>query len=96
MSTTGEALRGPIPTAASEVPGPSVRQRYDRPVGDGRCEAYISGRPNALPLSPECPNRACWLGIVCGRFRGVSLKRVLGAITSATPSDGLTFRRLTW
>jgi hypothetical protein len=45
MSTTGEVLRGPIPTAAAEVPGPSVRQRYDRPVGDGRCEAYIWGRP---------------------------------------------------
>jgi len=59
MSTTAQALRVGIPTAAAEVPGP----RFGNPVSDAYvtvgCEAYIWGRhlvniANRVPVSPGC------------------------------------------
>jgi len=76
MSTTAEALRVPIPTAAAELPGPPVRQRDDRHVSDGRCEAYISGRPVV-----NMANRVA-------AFTGLAAPSVLGVVDITVTSNG--------
>jgi len=62
MSTTAEALRMPFPTAAAEVPGPSVRQRDDRGVSDGRVRGLHFGPTAGQHGQPRCRfhRAACW------------------------------------
>jgi len=45
MSTTADAPRAPIPTAATEVPGLRVGNAMADAYVTVGCEAYISGRP---------------------------------------------------